>query len=140
MQVEVIAELDLKKLLDSYRAVDPDSKLWSTVYSGDSWVLGKKRNKNRYNITTSTFVKALLNHIGIKASVAQHNPLKRKRDDSTSGPRLWNITIHSSIKNLCIISCIFSTMHWGNFHLIQIHNYLALSLVEVPFRSVLSYH
>lgn len=118
--VEVTAELDLKILLDSYAALDTNSKLWSTVYKGDSWVMGRKRNKNRWNITTSTFLKALLNHIGVKASVVQNNPSKRKRDDSNStGLKAWNITIYSSIQNLCIISCIFSPMHWGNFHLVS---------------------
>jgi hypothetical protein len=117
---EIAVELDLMELIQAYEAMDPGSKLWSTAYPGDKWVMKGKRNKNRLNITTGTFVKALLSHIGVKARVSQNNPSKRKRGEaSNGGKKEWNITIISSIQNLCIITCIFSHMHWGNFHKIS---------------------
>lgn len=115
---DLIAHLDLFQLLNSYNTLDRDSNLWSTVYKGDTWVIGRKRNKNRNKITTGAFIKALFKHIGIQISMSLNNPSKRKRDDENE-QRSWNITISTSIQNLCIISCIFSPIHWGNFHVVS---------------------
>lgn len=35
------------------------------------------------------------------------------------GPRRWDITIHSSLQNLSIISAIFDITHWENFRLLS---------------------
>lgn len=113
--------LKLDYLLGRYNALDPNSNLWSAAYGNETWNLGGLRNRGRNKITTSSFLKALLNHVGITAKITQDNPSKRKRDGALAAfdPVKWTIEVYTSLKNFCLLTCIFSHNHWINFNLVS---------------------